>query len=143
MSDKSRNGEDRKQRGKESVMNLFNLFAAKSNPETLEQRFRGHLQVAFAGLDGALGLDYVEELTFADVVRWFVANRPMGDTPLRGALVRRTDIRGSQVIWCFLDSADVPQLGPDRKLLGRKAIVSRFDPELEEWFNGRDLLIFT
>ena len=143
MSNQSGTGEDRKQRGKESVMNLLNLFTAKSNPETLEQRFLGFLQVAFAGLDGALGLDYVEELTFADVVRWFVTNRPEGDTTLRGALVRRTDIRGYQVIWCFLDDANLPQVGADRKLLGRKAIVSRLDSELEEWFNGRDLLIFS
>ena len=113
-------------------MNLLNLLAAKTNPEALEQRFLGFLQVTFAGLDGALGLDYLEELTFADVIRWFVTNRPEDDTMLRGALVRRTDIRGYQVIWCFLDPKNIPQVGPDRKLLGRKAIVSRFDPELEE-----------
>ena len=124
-------------------MSLFDMFTKQNSPESLEQRFLGFLQVAFAGLDGALGLDYVEELPFADVVRWFVTNRPVGDATLRGALVRRTDIRGYQVIWCFIDAANLPQVGPDRKLLGRKAIVSRFDPELEEWFNGRDLLIFS
>ncbi len=124
-------------------MSLIDMFKKQMTPETLEQRFLSYLQVAFAGMDGALGLDYVEELTFADVVRWFVTNRPEDAAELRGALIRRTDIRGYQVIWCFLNAANVPQVGQDRKLLGRKAIVSRLNPELEEWFNNRDLLIFS
>lgn len=123
-------------------MSIFDFLFLSERNLPPEERLLHSLKVVLAGLDGVLGVDRMPCLSYGDVIRWFVANRPEYAGKLKGALLRRHDPCGHQMIWLFLNERNEPLLGATNRPLGRKAVVAELDEELLECFADRDLLIF-
>lgn len=123
-------------------MGILTTIFGKGNQVTPEVRLLHSLTIMLAGLDGILGVDRVQRLSYGDAVRWFVHNQPRSAEPLRGALIRRPDPCGHQVIWLFLNEGNAPVTGAQGEPHGRKAIVAELDEELTDCFGDQELLIF-
>ncbi len=123
-------------------MGILTTIFGKGKQIAPEERLLRSLMIMLAGVDSILGVDRVQRLSYGDAVRWFVQNQPESSEPLRGALIRRPDPCGYQVIWLFLDEGNDPVTGADGGPHGRKAIVAELDEELSECFGDHDLLIF-
>lgn len=91
--------------------------------------------------DDFLGVQKAAMITYSEVIRFFVTDRPEDARVTGGALVRRPDISGSLLIWLFLDAADVPLQDGDGKLYGRKLVAMELNDELLECFGDSDVLI--
>jgi hypothetical protein len=100
----------------------------------------GDLAIAKAQRPHPLHLD---TLTFDEVVRYFVDERPDAPQVHHGALLARHG--GSSGIPClqlFVDRENQPCLMPSGSPYGRFMVARRLDQELKALFAGRDLIIF-
>lgn len=99
----------------------------------------GHLREALEGL--------IEEvlptpvLDYPSVVRYFVENRPDDPRVRAGALIRSRGFFQTRILQVFLDEKRQPVCDLDGRPQGRILIVSRVDEELEELFDGGDLIL--
>ncbi|WP_210584679.1 hypothetical protein [Streptomyces sp. GESEQ-35] len=86
---------------------------------------------------------HLDLLTFDEIVRYFVEERP--DTPEvdHGALLIRQGLAsGIPCLQLFVDSANRPCLSPTGSPHGRFMVARRLDRELTAMLGGRELIIF-
>lgn len=84
----------------------------------------------------------VSQLTFRDVVEYFVNQHP-GDASIHaGALLRQSHPRGHLIFQVFLGADDDLCLGVDGMPYGREIVALALDSELAGRLNNTDLLIF-
>ncbi|MEU6254825.1 hypothetical protein [Streptomyces sp. NPDC047043] len=86
---------------------------------------------------------YLDLLTFDEVVRYFVNERPEEDGVHHGALLAQQGLSGGiPCLQLFVDGDNRPCLSPDGPPYGRYMVAQRLDGELMTMFGGRDLIIF-
>jgi hypothetical protein len=84
----------------------------------------------------------VEELTFRDVIEYFVSRHPGGPSIQSGALLRMPHPRGHNIFQVFLGLDDELVLDSEGQPYGRQLIAVRLDAELSYRLQNVDLLIF-
>ena len=84
-----------------------------------------------------------KELTYKEVIKYFVEERPSDPRVDKGAFVVERHAKGIMTIWTFLDSNNQPVTSDKGKPYYRKLKVTHFDKELEEMLDGQSLLIVT
>ncbi|MER5473971.1 hypothetical protein [Streptomyces sp. NPDC002685] len=83
-------------------------------------------------------------LTFDEVVRYFVEDRPSAPEVHHGALLTGNGFpRGIPCLQLFVDRGNRPCLTPSGAPYGRFMVVQRMDDELRSLLAGRELVIFT
>ncbi len=83
----------------------------------------------------------VDVLTFAEAIQFFTRHRPADARVARGAILRRQDPRGTLIFQVFLDEGGQPLFDLPEGARGRKVRVRMMDEELEEAFDGSDLIV--
>ncbi|MEU6678645.1 hypothetical protein [Streptomyces sp. NPDC046853] len=86
---------------------------------------------------------HVNTLTFDEIVRYFVEERPAVPQVHHGALlVRRGLPYGTPCLQLFVDHGNEPCLTPSGEPYGRFMVAKQLDEELKSLLGGRELIIF-
>ncbi|WP_282794534.1 hypothetical protein [Streptomyces sp. CC224B] len=86
---------------------------------------------------------HLRKLTFDEVVRYFVEERPDVPQVHHGALLTRQDLSyGFPCLQLFVDRDNAPCLAPSGAPYGRFVVARALDSELLGMFGGRELIIF-
>lgn len=83
----------------------------------------------------------VSELSYPEVIKYFVNCRPDDRRVAKGSVLRRSNKFGTLTIWTFLDDDNNVLMDDNGNPYGKKLIVKRFDAELEEAFGISNVLI--
>ncbi|MBB5101109.1 hypothetical protein [Streptomyces spectabilis] len=85
----------------------------------------------------------LKKLTFDEVVRYFVEERPDVPQVHHGALLTRQGLSyGFPCLQVFVDRDNKPCLQPSGEPYGRFMVARELDGELRGMFGGRELIIF-
>ncbi|MGD1225646.1 hypothetical protein AB9Q10_45340 [Streptomyces krungchingensis] len=124
----------------------FRRWANEPPPEPAEAiaavlHLLGGIAIKRAKVPRPLHLDL---LTFDEVVRYFVEDRPPAPEVHHGALLTGKGLsRGIPCFQLFVDRHDHPCLTPSGAPYGRFMVAQRMDDELRSLLAGRELVIFT
>lgn len=84
----------------------------------------------------------VQELTFRNVVEYFVSHHPGDPSVQSGALLRMPHPRGHNLFQVFLGPSDELLLDREGQPYGRQFIAMRLDSELSARLQDTDLILF-
>ncbi|MEU5316698.1 hypothetical protein AB0G67_08220 [Streptomyces sp. NPDC021056] len=85
----------------------------------------------------------MDELTFDDVLDYFVEHRPDDPAVHHGALLARRDPAfGVTCVQLFVDRRHRPCVSPTGHPYGRSVLAKRLSLELRQQLGGRELIIF-
>ena len=88
-----------------------------------------------------LGPDVVAVLTYGQAIEYFVRNCPPHPSVGKGVLMRQPHPQGFLVIQVFLDRRNNIVRRRDGRVYGRQLIAEQFDPELNDIFGDKDLIL--
>ncbi|NLI78959.1 MAG: hypothetical protein GX442_21270 [Candidatus Riflebacteria bacterium] len=83
----------------------------------------------------------VDVLTFVEAIQFFSRHRPADARVAKGAILRSRDRQGTLIFQVFLDAGGQPLFDLPGGARGRKVRVRMMDEELEEAFDGSDLIV--
>jgi hypothetical protein len=86
--------------------------------------------------------DTVPVLTFRSVVEWMTYNRPQDSRVAKVALLQESQGESIKIVTVFLDSANMPVIGPNGIPYGRAQRAQRIDQELSDFFGQRSIVLF-
>ena len=94
-----------------------------------------HVKDAIVGaIDLISDLGVKEELTYADAIKSLVNKLPKDSKMVKGAILRKPHVKGTEILLLGLDAKDQP-------IHGLKIIAKKIDAELEHAFGTTDLII--
>jgi hypothetical protein len=86
--------------------------------------------------------DTIPVLTFRSVVEWMTYNRPQDSRVAKVALLQESQGESVKIVTVFLDSANMPVIGPNGIPYGRAQRAQRIDQELSDFFGQRSMVLF-
>ena len=84
----------------------------------------------------------IEELTFRNVVDYFVSQHPGDPSVQSGALLRMPHPRGHNMFQVFLGPGNELLLDREGQPYGRQFVAMRLDSELRALLQGTDMILF-
>jgi hypothetical protein len=115
------------------------------SPDTVEAiagllRLIGGVAIKRAQVPRPLELDL---LTFDEIIRYFVEERPAAPEVHHGALLAQRGLpHGILCVQLFVDRDNRPCVSPSGAPYGRSMVARQLDPELGQQLRGRELVIF-
>lgn len=88
-------------------------------------------------------LEVIPLMTYKSAIEYFVTNRPSSIAVKKAVMVKENHPQGYLVSQVFLDEHGEIVCQSNGSAYGRKAIVQRFDEELADAFQGKDMLVIT
>ena len=83
----------------------------------------------------------VLEITYTDVIEYFVLSRPPLSSVAKGALLRKNRFKGVCITQVFLDEGNHLICKPNGVPYGRQILAKKIDRELLDAFSSTDLII--
>jgi hypothetical protein len=88
-----------------------------------------------------LGPEVVQLLTYGEAIAYFVEHRPADASVVKGAMLLQDHAEGRMLFQMFLDKDSALACDSGGKPYGRRLVVKALDPELEQTFGGKDLVV--
>jgi len=82
------------------------------------------------------------EVTYEQAIKYFVEHNPNTEIIAKGFLKMERDRGKLKLTWLFLDQNDKPVYQADGKTCPRQTYALKIDKELEECFDGKDIIVF-
>ena len=85
--------------------------------------------------------EIIPELTYSEAIAFFVNHRPTNPRVVKGAMLLQGHPQGHLLVQVFLDKSSNLVCDPAGKPYGRRLVARNLDPELQQTFDGKELVL--